>query len=603
MKTINIGGASGFWGDSFIAAPQLMASEKLDFLVFDYLAEITMSIMARQHQKDPEQGYATDFVTVVMRNILPDVARQNVKVISNAGGVNPEACARALQSLIKDAGLDLTVATVVGDDISHQVDELRKQSVREMFSGAEMPESFMSVNAYLGGFPIASALDKGADIVVTGRCVDSAVTLGSCIHAFGWTPDDYDKLAGGSLAGHIIECGAQATGGLFTDWERTGDWSNIGYPIAEVAEDGSFVVTKPDNTGGIVCPEAVAEQLVYEIGDPQAYILPDVVCDFSDVQIDQADDNRVQVTNTKGRQPTGKLKVSATYFDGFRIVCNLTIRGRDATGKAHKTAGAVLKRVRALLDRQGAPDFNEVHVELIGTESDYGPHGRIKDTREVILKLGAKHASREVLGLLLRELTSSATSMAPGTTGSGGNRPKPSPVVRLFSFLVDKDAVHPEVSYQGERWSVPIAPGAPFDPSTIERPAPPQPVTAGEETVDVPLITIAHGRSGDKGNDANIGVIARKPEFLPVIWEHLTPETVADYFGHLLHGNAERYLLPGIHAVNFVLHDVLGGGGIASLRQDPQGKAYAQMLLDIPIAVPKSLVDSAKREEAAAVSG
>lgn len=589
MKTISIGGASGFWGDSFIAAPQLLASERLDYLVFDYLAEITMSIMARARQKDPDQGYAHDFVSVVMKNALPEIARQGVKVVSNAGGTNPEACARALEALIADAGLNLTVATVTGDDLSGRIETLRKQGVREMFSGAGLPPSLMSVNAYLGAFPVAAALAKGADIVITGRCVDSAVTLGPCIYEFGWSPEDYDRLSGGSLAGHIIECGAQATGGLFTDWEKVGDWSNIGYPIAEVAEDGSFVITKPEGTGGIVCPEAVAEQLVYEIGDPQAYILPDVVCDFSRVTIESAGDQRVKVAGATGRPPTDTLKVSATYFDGFRIVCNLTIRGIDAPRKAQKTADDVLARVRAMLARQGAPDFTEVHTELIGTESDYGPHRRIHATREVLLKLGAKHPGREALGLLLRELTSSGTSMSPGTTGSGGNRPKPSPVVRLFSFLVDRHSVTPEVAIKGERSPVRFVDGTPFDPATIERPAPPASSPRDEDTVEVPLVTIAHGRSGDKGNHANIGIIARRPEYLPVIREQLTSDVVAQYFAHLLEGPVERFDLPGIHAVNFLLHDVLGGGGIASLRQDPQGKAYAQMLLDLPMQVPRSM--------------
>ena len=260
MKTIKIGGASGFWGDSNMSAPQLLASKELDYLVFDYLAEITMSIMARQREKNPDFGYAHDFVSKVMKDALPEVARQDVKVISNAGGVNPESCGRALENLIAQLGLDLKVAVITGDDLMDRVDQLRADGVTEMFSGEPMPAEFMSVNAYLGGFPVAAALARGADIVITGRCVDSAVTLGACIHEFGWKPTDYDRLAGGSLAGHIIECGAQATGGLFTDWEVSDDWANIGYPIVEVNEDGDFIVGKPERTDGVVCPAGVAEQ-------------------------------------------------------------------------------------------------------------------------------------------------------------------------------------------------------------------------------------------------------------------------------------------------------------------------------------------------------
>lgn len=588
-KTIHIGGASGFWGDSNLSAHQLVASKKLDYLVFDYLAEVTMSIMARAKSQNPDEGYATDFVTVAMRNTLKDIAAQGIKVISNAGGINPVGCGQAMEALVKELGLDLKVATITGDDLSDQVEALRAQGVKEMFTGDAMPDSFMSVNAYLGAFPIASALSKGADIVITGRCVDSAVTLGACIHEFGWTAGDYDKLAGGSLAGHIIECGAQATGGLLTDWEESGRWEDIGYPIAEVSEDGSFAITKPDGTGGVVNRKTVAEQLVYEIGDPQAYILPDVVCDFSQVVIEEDGEDRARVSGARGTRPTDTLKVSATWKDGYRIGAYLTIRGIDAAGKAQKIADAVLKRTSGLLKQLGAPPFPETSVEILGTEAGYGPHAQDLKPREVVLKLAAKHPVPMLLMALLRELTSSGTSMAPGLSAMGGNRPKPAPVVRLFSFLVDKASVTPQVHLNGESWDVPLAPGAPFDATTLERPEIADAKISGE-TVEVPLITIAHGRSGDKGNDSNIGIIARDPKFYPVLREALTAETVRDYFSYLMSGDVERYDLPGIHALNFLLHESLGGGGMNSLRNDPQGKAYAQILLGMTVRIPKGLV-------------
>jgi len=590
-KTVNVGCASGFWGDSNMAAPQLLASNKLDYLVFDYLAEITMSILARARQKDSEQGYALDFVTVVMRHTLPMIAEQGVKVISNAGGMNPEACGRAIEALIKEAGLDLTVATITGDDLIDRVEDFRAQAKREMFTGAEMPDEFMSINAYLGAFPIASALDKGADIVITGRCVDSAVTLGACVHEFGWKVDDYHLLSAGCLAGHIIECGAQATGGLCTDWEQSAPWENIGYPIAEVSEDGTFVLTKPDDTGGLVNRQTVAEQLVYEIGDPQAYILPDVICDFSEVIIEDMGQNRAKVSGARGNKPTNDLKVCATFRDGYRIGAYISIRGIDAPAKAQATADAVLRRVSGMYKRFGFPDFTETDVEIIGTEAGYGPHARTDNTREVMLKLAAKHPIPDALMMMLRELTSSGTSMSPGTSGMGGNRPKPSPVVRLFSFLIDKDSVTPKVHMKGDSWDAPIEPGEPFDAAKIARPALAD-EPSDEAAVDVPLVRIAHGRSGDKGNDANIGIIARKPDYLPIIRQQLTANVVRDYFDYLMEGTVERYDLPGIHAVNFVLKESLGGGGIASLRNDPQGKAYAQILLDIPIRLPESIAES-----------
>jgi len=574
-----------------IAAPQLIAGGDLDYLVFDYLAEITMSIMARARAKSSDQGYAGDFVSVVMREALPEVARQGIKVISNAGGVNPGACGAALEGLIEQLGLDLEVATVTGDDLLPRADEFRSRGIREMFSGAELPDDLMSMNAYLGAFPIAAALDDGADIVVTGRGVDSAVTLGACIHEFGWSAHDYDRLAGGSLAGHIIECGAQATGGLFTDWEATEGWDNIGYPVVEVEPDGVFTVGKPAGTGGRVLPATVGEQMVYEIGDPQAYILPDVVCDFSQVRMESAGENLVRVHGAKGRQPTDTFKVCATYRDGYRIGMYLTIGGIDADKKAQKVADAVLTRCHTLLRDRGVPDFGETSVEVLGTEASYGPHRRVRHPREVVLKIAAKHEQPAVLASLLREATSSATSMSPGITGMGGNRARPSPVVRLFSFLLEKSEVTPQVCVAGATRDVPPAPGAVFESASLPRPGGPSwSVREGEECVSVPLVALAWGRSGDKGNKSNVGILARKPEYLPYLRSALSEEAVARYFAHLIEGGVERFDLPGVCGLNFVLDEALGGGGIASLRNDPQGKAYAQMLLDFPVPVPAELV-------------
>ncbi len=598
-NSIRIGCAAGFWGDSMIAAPQLIAGGELNYLVFDYLAEITMSIMARARAKDPNMGYAHDFVTQTMKNSLAEIARRKIKVVANAGGLNPSACGAALRKLIEQAGLDLKVATVEGDDMTARAEEFRAKGVREMYSGEPFPKTMMSINAYFGAFPIAEALGAGADIVVTGRCVDSAVALGPCIHEFGWMREDYDQIAGGSLAGHIIECGAQCTGGLFTDWRESEGWENIGYPVVEVLPDGSFLVSKPPNTGGLVTIGTVGEQILYEIGDPQAYILPDVVCDFSQVQVEQKGKDLVRVSGAKGLPPTPQYKVCGTYLDQHRITATLTIGGIDAKEKGLKTAEAVLKRCRAILKRRGAPDYTETCVETLGGEWTYGPHSRFPNPREVIVKLSAKHPVPEALELLLRELTSAGTSMSPGTSGMGGNRPKPSPVVRLFSFLMDKSEIKPTVKLGEKSWEATIAPGRPFDPLTLKRPAVETVTTTLDGLIETPLLKLAWGRSGDKGDKANIGVMARKPEYLPWIRSALTEESVQRYLAHLVKGSVERYDLPGIHGLNFLLHEALGGGGIASLRTDPQGKAMAQMLMDFPVRIPRAL---AEREGLVAVS-
>ena len=298
---LRIGCATGFWGDTHDGATQLVRRGRLDFLVFDFLAEITMSLLARAHARSPDAGYAPDFVRIVA-SLAGELQAQGIRVVSNAGGVNPRACRDALARELRAQNIDLTVAVVEGDDLMPRADALRASGVREMFSGAQLPPQLASANAYLGAQAIAAALDAGADIVITGRVVDSAVTLGPLVHAFGWSWRDWDKLATGSLAGHVIECGTQCTGGLFTDWERVPGWDDMGFPIAECAPAGdSFVITKPEHTGGLVEPASVAEQIVYEIGDPKAYLLPDVVCDFSGVQLVQDGTDRVRVRGARGR--------------------------------------------------------------------------------------------------------------------------------------------------------------------------------------------------------------------------------------------------------------------------------------------------------------
>jgi hypothetical protein len=594
IKTVRVGGASGFWGDALMATPQLLADEHLDYIVYDYLAELTMSIMARARAKDEKLGYAPDFVFSAMKSNLHEIARQGVKIIANAGGVNPIACANALRELINSEGLALKVGVVLGDDQMHRKEIVASAATVEMFSGDAFPalDSIASINAYLGAFPIADALNRGADIVITGRCVDSAVTLGACIHEFGWDREDYDQLAGASLAGHVIECSTQVCGGNFTDWEKVVDTLvDAGYPIAEIEADGSFVCTKPAGTGGVVSVGSVAEQVLYEIGDPSAYVLPDVICDFSNVHLERLAQDRVRVSQARGRCAPASYKVSATYADGFRGGEIWTVYGRDAERKAQKIADNVLVRARRVLEAQGLPDFSEVCIEIIGAETHYGAARQIRDVREVDLKLGVKHPSASGIGILFREFIGSGLSMPPGMTGFGG-RPRPSPVIRLFSFLLPKQEVDITVDVEGDLQQCNDALSAENNeghPAVRTEPGVPEIST---ETVTVALESLAWGRSGDKGNKANIGIIARKREYMPFIMAVLTPARVAERFAHFLEGGVERFYMPGLPAVNFLLHDVLGGGGMASLRNDPQGKGYAQLLLDEPIEIPIQLVET-----------
>jgi hypothetical protein len=585
---IRIGCGAGFWGDSAEGPQQLVNSGEIDYLVLDYLAEITMSLLARARAKDPNAGYATDFPSVLAA-LAPKIKQQGVKVVTNAGGVNPQACKTAIDDKLKALGIDLKVAIVTGDDLLPRAGEFA--DVKEMFSGAAMPAKLWSMNAYLGAFPIAQALAGGADIVLTGRCVDSAVVLGALIHEFGWQADEFDKLSAGSLAGHVVECGAQATGGVSTDWDKVAaDWDRMGFPIAVCKPDGSFVVTKPANTGGRVTPETVAEQIVYEIGDPGSYLLPDVTCDWRQVRLTQVGENRVEVSGAKGRAPSNSYKVSATYQDGFRCTATMMIGGVDAVAKAEAVGAAILKRTRRMFAERGLADYLRTDIEVLGSEANWGANARRRDTREVILKIAVHHADKNALDIFGRECIPPATAMAQGITGFSGGRPTPTPLVRLFSCLVPKSKVQIEVD--GNAFINPSSaddgtPAAPAPTAEAAGHAPPQ---AGETTRTVPLIAIAYGRSGDKGNAANIGVLARKPEFVSVLRAQLTAEAVKRYFAHFVDGEVQRFEFPGLHGFNFLMTEALGGGGIASLRYDPQGKMLAQVLMDFPVDVPESLL-------------
>lgn len=586
---VKIGGASGFWGDSSVGAPQLLRVPDLRYLVFDYLAELTMSILAGARSKNRDLGYATDFVDVVARQVLKPCRERGIRLIANAGGVNPLACARALEKLAAEIGVSVKVAVVDGDEVLGLAPQLRERGVTDFYTGKPMPERLLSANAYFGAVPIARALALGADIVITGRVVDSAVTLGALMHEFGWQASEHDRLAAGSLAGHLVECGCQATGGLFTDWNEVPDWANIGYPVLECEADGSFVVTKPDHTGGLVSPATLSEQLLYEIGDPANYALPDVVCDFTRVSMQPAGQNRVRVSGARGKPPTTTYKVSGTYAEGFRAIGTLTITGFEAAAKAKRSGEAILERTRAIFRSLGLADYSGVELSVLGTASVYGPHLAPPDLREAVMRLAVSHPERKALEIFVREIAPAGTSWSPGTTGSlNAGRPNVAPQIKQFAFLLAKKEAVPRVTLGEKTEQIAIDGGSDRtlesgadDPPTASLPA---------EGIEVPLLRIAHGRSGDKGDTSNVGIIARKPEYLPLIRNQVTADAVAQFLAHLVKGKVRRFALPGIGAYNFVLEQALGGGGMASLRNDPLGKGMAQLVLAMPVRVPRELL-------------
>ncbi|KAJ3370582.1 hypothetical protein GGF31_003895 [Allomyces arbusculus] len=607
--TVRVGCYSAFWGDSVAAASQLVRTARsvpaLDFVVADYLAEVTMGVLAKRVDKGGS-GYVDEFVRHVLGPLLPDIVKRNIRIVTNAGGLDPRGLKSAIEKAARDAGFThLIVAAVHGDNLL----DPRRQCARDKRGEGEpaqidlLPMSptndgqyadaippvgeFVALNAYLGAQPVAHALDQGAHIVVTGRVVDSALVLGPLLHAFKWAPTDWDQLAAGSLAGHLLECGCHATGGNFTDWRSVaGGWSHMGYPIAEIQADGVCTLTKLPGTGGAVTPLTVGEQFLYEVLDPRAYLLPDVTVDVTNVTLSQVGPDRVEVRGARGRPPTPYLKVSGIVLGDYTLAAELLIAGVEAKAKAIATAEAIRDRVAVLLPRLGvAEPFREFRIECLGSETLLGPHARVVPAvREVVLRIHAAHEDKRALGVLGMEIAPAATCMAPGITGAGSGRPRPTRQLRHISALVPKPMVWGVVDIgTADPHIVPFSSSIPV----IEEQYRPDPITAHFVTdmshptdlVNVPLIHLAVARSGDKGDACNIGVMARDARYYPHLIRHLTAERVHDHMRHLVDGRVDRYLLPGSHSLNFVLTKALGGGGLASLRIDRQGKTYAQVLL------------------------
>jgi len=594
-KTVKIGGASGYWGDSAFSTEQLLDKGQVDYLVYDYLAEVTMSLLANARSKSDQLGYATDFVQQILKPNLKNIAERGVKVVANAGGVNLAACQQAIQDILDEQGIQLKVAAVSGDNLLSRADELRDAGVKEMQTGEPLPAKLASINAYLGAFPIAAALDAGADIVITGRVVDSATTLGVLIHEYKWALDDYDKLSMGSLAGHLIECGCQVTGGNFTDWQDSCDgWADMGYPIIECEANGEFVVTKSAGTGGLVSKFTVAEQLVYEIGDPQAYFLPDVVCDFASVELTQLADNRVLVSGAIGYPATDQYKVSATQMTGYRATYTQLLTGFDVLQKGQTTGEAIIKRCNKLFNERSYGEFKASSINLLGSNALWNKDhfSAPESLQEIVLRIAVLHEKREAVALFSREIMGVILNMTGGRCAAGAaGRPKVSPVISLYSFLMDKDKTSAVVEMDGVELPYQQTAGQPFDSTSIKRQTFSGQAESSASNKQVRLIDLAVARSGDKGNFANIGVIARKAEYMPYIDQAINEQSVAKWFSHILNGKVEKFYLPGIDAFNFLLHDALGGGGVGSMNVDVQGKTYAQQILNMPVTVPSDLIN------------
>ncbi len=447
--TIRIGSGQGFWGDDLEAPVRQVEGGPLDYLMMDYLAEVTMSIMQKQRARDPEAGYARDFVPL-MERIFPTCVEKGVRVVTNAGGVNPQGCAEALVEAGRRAGVagKAKVGLVTGDDLMDRLDELLDagHELRNMETGEPLStvrDKVQSANAYIGATPIVKALEMGADVIVTGRSTDTALTYGPMIHEFGWAADDWDRIAAGVIAGHINECGAQCTGGnCLHEWWKIPDMQQVGFPVVEAAPDGTLVVTKHDGTGGKVTRSSVAEQILYEMGDPSEYITPDVIADFTTIQLEDLGGDRVKVYGVKGREATDFLKVSIAYADGYKATGTLTYAWPDAAAKA-RAADRIL---RQRLDRLGL-EFDEVRTELVGWDSTHGPlvGEPPADLPEVQLRIGVRGQNREHVERFTREIAPLVLTGPPSVTGFAGGRPRVQGIMAYWPALIRKEAVQPHL--------------------------------------------------------------------------------------------------------------------------------------------------------------
>ena len=600
-RPVRIGNAHGFWGDRIEAAAEMLAADPdLDFVTLDFLAEVSMSILALQRSRNPEAGWPRDILEVV-RSLTPYWRRGGgCRMIANGGGLNPIACAKACQQVLLEAGCgDRTIAVVHGDDV---LEMLRGAPETPQFKNLDsgdplslVTDRLVTANAYLGAKSIAEALEAGADLVITGRVADPSLTVGACAYFHNWNWDDWDRLAQATVAGHLIECGTQVTGGISTDWLTVPHSDQIGFPIVEIEDSGSFAVTKPNGSGGWVTEQTVKEQLVYEIGDPGAYLSPDVTVSFLSLEVHEEAADRVRVRGAKGQPPPSSYKVSATYRDGFRAQGHLTVYGDRAVAKARAAGESVLARLQS----RGVT-FRESLIECLGTEACH-PAGidvaRADTFRETVLRIAVADGSEAHLEKFSRELMPLVTAGPPGTTGYAEGRPRIHPVFRYWPCLIDRDNVIPIVTMidrpanlplEGPSSPIPDAP--PLDGATIIRevrsvaldPTSAGPASVSDSRTPRRLADLACTRSGDKGRDANIGVIARRAADYELLYQTVTCASVATYLGLSDASRVIRYELPNLGALNFIVRGILSN----TLRTDAQGKTLGQVLLNMPLNLP-----------------
>ncbi len=600
-KKIRIGNAGGYWGDDLTAIKRQLTGGKLDYITMDFLAEITMSILQRQKQKNPQLGYATDFLTQ-MEDCLEMIVKKKVVVISNAGGINPIGLAKKIVELARGKRLSIKVGVVNGDDILSDLDSLTARG--EKFQNMETGASFKGVrsrvtsaNVYLGAEPVVKALKEGCQIIVTGRVTDTGITLAPMIHEFGWSENDWDKIASGIIAGHIIECGAQSSGGNITDWEEVPSFHNIGYPIIEMEPSGEFTVTKHSKTGGLVSEKSVKEQLVYEMGDPSNYITPDGIACFDTVQLAVQGKNRVRISGIKGKPATDMFKISMSYNEGYKASGSLLVSGPNVIKKSKKIADLIWKKLNY--------KYEATSTAMVGTGSIWPSQLNSCQPNEIFLTFGVRDKNKERVNQFGKTLPALILSGPSGMAVTSGGRPRPSQVVAYWPALMKKDKISSRVitfdtNGKESKFKIDFKLPESSNNSASKKISKKSRKTAVEFTgkkKEILLSEICYARSGDKGDTCNIGLLARNDFIYSWILKNMTISTVKEFFKGIVKGKIVRYELDNLHALNFLLEETLGGGGTLSLMIDPQGKTLAQALLQMKVSIPVKLLNTLSKKK------
>ena len=588
---IRIANAGGFWGDDLGVLRRQLEGGEVDYISSDFLAEVTMSILRKQQLKNEAMGYVGDFVDQIV-DVAELMKAKKVRMLTNAGGINPLACARKILSELKKKGVDFKITVVIGDNIIDRIDEFYPEEAMfvDMETGdnfAHIKDNIQSANIYLGVPPLLKALESGADLILAGRVTDTSITMAPMIYELGWDLGDWDKLAAGLVAGHIIECGAQASGGNFTDWQKIKKWDNFGYPIVEMNRDGSFEVYKHENTGGLISRDTIREQLVYEMGDPKHYISPDVVADFSQVVLRELAPNRVLVQNAKGHPSTHFLKVSMAYDDGYKAVSSIVISGGRVLNKAKEFEKIFWGRLNI--------DYKKTNTEYVGYNACHQNLVEDIDPNEILLRFSVYDDDLEKIKAFSTSIAPLILSGPPGVAVIGG-RARGQQVMTYWPTLIPKTLIQSTVhvlDFEGEiqeSYEIDSVLGneAEYKPEESQSQKSELDEYAQMEMSEVALRSVCMARSGDKGDTFNIGVLARSEAIYNYLKVKLDSDVVKTMFTGICKGKVKRYELDNLLALNFLLEESLDGGGTKSLMIDAQGKTMASALLNQIFPIPKA---------------